>query len=91
MFGVIGFDSRQRMRIFLFTTEFRTALVPTHPIKWVPGVLSLEVKRPGREADHSLPPNAEIEECVELYLHSHNTPSWHGAHLKHRNKFIYCM
>jgi hypothetical protein len=25
------------------------------PIQWVPGVLSLGVKRPWREADHSLP------------------------------------
>jgi hypothetical protein len=23
-----------------------------HPIQWVPGALSLEVKRPGCEADH---------------------------------------
>jgi hypothetical protein len=31
---------------------------------------SLEVKRPGREADHSPPANAEVKEWVELYLHS---------------------
>jgi hypothetical protein len=31
---------------------------------------------------------AEVKECVELYLHSHNTPSWHGAQLKkHRDNF----
>jgi hypothetical protein len=40
------------------------------------------VKRPGREADHSPPSNAEVKECVELYLHSPNTPSWRGAELK---------
>jgi hypothetical protein len=28
------------------------------------------VKRPGREADHSLPSSAEVKECVELYFHS---------------------
>jgi hypothetical protein len=40
--------------IFLFTTASRTALGPTQPpIQWVPGALSLRVKRPGREADHS--------------------------------------
>jgi len=34
--------------IFLFTTS-RPALEPTHPpIHWVPGSLSLEIKRPGR-------------------------------------------
>jgi len=44
---------------------------PTQPpIQWVPGALSLEVKHPGREADHSLPFSAEVKECVELYLHS---------------------
>jgi hypothetical protein len=35
----------------------------------------------GREADHSPPSSAEVEECVELYLHSPNTPSWRGAEL----------
>jgi hypothetical protein len=33
-------------------------------------VLSLGVKRPVREADHSPPCSAEVKECVELYLHS---------------------
>jgi hypothetical protein len=35
----------------------------------------------GREADHSPPSGAEVEECVELYLHSPTTPSWRGAQL----------
>jgi hypothetical protein len=35
----------------------------------------------GREADHSPPSSAEVKEWVELYLHSPNTPSWHGAQL----------
>jgi hypothetical protein len=35
----------------------------------------------GREADHSPPSSAEGKECVELYLHSPNTPSWRGAQL----------
>jgi hypothetical protein len=56
---------------------------PTQPpIQWVPGALTLEeVKRPGREADHSPPSNAKVKEWVELYLHSPNTPSWRGAQL----------
>jgi hypothetical protein len=45
------------------------------PIQWVPGALSLRVKRPGREADHSPPTTAEVKECVKLYLHSPNTLS----------------
>jgi len=45
----------------------------------VPGALSLRVKRPRREADHSLPSSVEVIECVELYLHYPSTPSWRGA------------
>jgi hypothetical protein len=36
---------------------------PTQPpIQWVPRALSLEVKRQGREADHSPTSSAEVEE-----------------------------
>jgi hypothetical protein len=56
-----GFESRQGLRIFLFTTASRTALGSTQPlVQWVPGALSLGVKRPGREADHSTPSSAEV-------------------------------
>jgi hypothetical protein len=66
------------------------ALGPTQsPIQWVPGALSLRVKWPGREADHSPPSGAEVKECVALYLHSPNTPSWRGAQLKHRDNFTF--
>jgi hypothetical protein len=48
---------------FLFTTASRTALGPTQPpIQWIPGFLSLGVKRPVREADHSPPSSAEVKE-----------------------------
>jgi hypothetical protein len=40
------------------------------PIQWVPGALSLGVKRPAREADHSPPSSAKVKECLELYFHS---------------------
>jgi hypothetical protein len=73
--GVLEFDFRRSLGIFLFTTALRMALEPTQPpIQWVLGDLSLGVKRPGREAGHSLPSSAEVKECVELYLHSPNTP-----------------
>jgi hypothetical protein len=39
-------------------------------IQWLPGALSLGVKRPGREADSSPPSSAEVKELVELYLHT---------------------
>jgi len=31
------------------------------PVKWVPGALSLQVKRPVREADHSHPCSAQVK------------------------------
>jgi hypothetical protein len=43
------------------------------------GALSLGVKLPRREADHSHPSSAEVKECVEIYLHSPTTPSWRGS------------
>jgi hypothetical protein len=50
-------------RNFIFTTASRTALVPTQPpIQWLLGALSLGIKRPGREADHSPPSSAEVKE-----------------------------
>jgi hypothetical protein len=60
--GILGFDSRRGLRIFLFTTVSRTALGPTQPpIQRVPGTVSLGVKRPGREADHTPPSSAEVK------------------------------
>jgi hypothetical protein len=43
-----------------------------HPASYTidSGALSLGVKRPGSEADHSSPSSAEVKECMELYLHS---------------------
>jgi hypothetical protein len=55
---------------FSLTTASRTALGPTHPpIQRIPGALSLRVKQPGREPDHSPPSSAEVKKCMELYLH----------------------
>jgi hypothetical protein len=62
-----GLDDRGSRVRFLAS---RTVLVSTQPaIQWVLGALSLGVKRPGREADHSPPSSAEVKEWVELYLH----------------------
>jgi hypothetical protein len=83
------FESRQGLGIFLFTTASRTALGTTQPpIQWIRGALSLGVKWPERKADHSSPSSTEVKECVGLYLHSSNTPSWRGDQLKkHRDNF----
>jgi hypothetical protein len=57
-----GFESRQGLGIFLFTTASRPALGTTQPpIQWVPEALSLGVKWPGREADRSPPSSAEVK------------------------------
>jgi hypothetical protein len=89
--GILGFDSRRGLGIFLFTTAMsRTAQGPTQPpIQWVPGALTPGLKWPGREANHSPASSAEVNESVELYFHSPNTPSWRGAELtkKYRDNF----
>jgi hypothetical protein len=59
----LGFDSRQRLEIFLFTTTSRMALGPTQPpIQWVSGSLSMGVKWPVCEANHSPSSSAEVKE-----------------------------
>jgi hypothetical protein len=60
--GVLGFKSLRGLGIFLFITVSRTALGPTQlPIQWVPGALSLGVKRLGLETNHSSPCSAEVK------------------------------
>jgi hypothetical protein len=60
--GVLGFDSRRGLGIFLFSTASRPALGPTQPpIRWVLRALSPGVKQPGCEADHSPPSSAEVK------------------------------
>jgi hypothetical protein len=44
------------------------------------------IKRPGREADHSLPSSAEVKECEGLYLHTLiHFMAW--CLVKHRDNF----
>jgi hypothetical protein len=85
--GVLGFHSRQGLGIFLFTTASTTALGPTQPpIQWVPGALSLRLKRPGSEADHSPPSSAEVKNAWSYT----STPPirLHGL-VKHRDNFTF--
>jgi hypothetical protein len=58
-----------------FVYSYNMSALPT---QWAPGVLSLGVKWPGREADYSPPSSAKVER-VEIYLHSPNTPPLRGA------------
>jgi hypothetical protein len=49
------------------------------PIQWIPGVLPTGVKRPGREADHSLPASAEVKKMwISIHPLPH-TPSRHSV------------
>jgi hypothetical protein len=83
------FESWQRLGIFLFTMKSRLALEPTQlPIQWVPGALFLAVKRPESEADHLPPSTAKVKNSWSYSLLP-NMPSWHGAQLKHRDKFTF--
>jgi hypothetical protein len=52
---------RDNYVVFLYATTSRKALGLTQPpIQWISRVLSSAVKRPGREADHSPPSRAEV-------------------------------
>jgi hypothetical protein len=50
-----------RGEIFLFSTVFRLPLGPTQPpVEWLPGALSLGVKKQRHDTDHSPPSAAEV-------------------------------
>jgi hypothetical protein len=60
---IIGVRIPAELEIFLFDTVSRPALRPPQPpIQKVLGDLSLKVKRPGREVDHSPPYYVEVKE-----------------------------
>jgi hypothetical protein len=69
-----GLDGRGSIpgsgKIFLFSAGSGLTLGPTQPpIQWVPRIISLGLKRPGRDGDHS-PLLAPRSRTMELYLHS---------------------
>jgi hypothetical protein len=61
-YGLDGRGSNPgRGKIFLISTASRPALGSNQIlIEWVPGAISPELERPGREDDRSLPSNAEV-------------------------------
>jgi hypothetical protein len=83
-------SGRRRRFLNWYGFHFSTTLWMVHPASYAvetrasfPGV-----KWPAREADRSRAFSAEVI-GVEMYLHSHNTPSWRGAQLKHRDNFTF--
>ena len=75
-----GSIHRKGGRFVCFSKSSQPALEPSQ-VKWV---LSLEIKRPGREAYHRTPPGV-----VELYLHSYVSLAW--CLIKQRKYFIFCV
>jgi hypothetical protein len=60
-------DSRWVRETFLFSIASRPVLGPSQrPIHWVPAVISLWVKRKGREADKPSPFSAEVKNNVAI-------------------------
>jgi hypothetical protein len=60
------------------------------PIQWVPGGLSLGVKRPGREAGHSPPSSAEVKNAWSYT----STPQYvfmAWCLVKHRDSFNFTL
>jgi hypothetical protein len=71
------FHSRQ-CKIFLFSTASRPALGPIQPpIQWIPGAISPEIKRQGREANHT-PPSSAVKNGGVIPPLPHMS-SWHSA------------
>jgi hypothetical protein len=66
----VGVRVLVRIRLSSSLPHISPALALGHskpPIQCVPGALSLGVKRQGRQADHSPPPNAEIKKTWSIH------------------------
>jgi hypothetical protein len=64
--------------MFLYSTAPRSAPGPTQAsIQWVARAVSIEVKQPGREANHSPPSSAEVNNGA-IHPPPHAS-SWCGA------------
>jgi hypothetical protein len=60
---IIGLgDRRSKVRFPVGAVNFSLHHRVQNAIQWVPGALSLGVKQPGREADHSPLSSAEVKE-----------------------------
>jgi hypothetical protein len=75
---MVMYDNLLLPGIFLFTIASRPALGLTQPpTQQVPGALSLEVRRWGREADHSPPSSAEVKNaCSYTSTPQHAFMAW---------------
>jgi hypothetical protein len=76
------FEKKKKSETFLSSGNFQIKINcinledPTDKVNdYSTGGPFLGVKRPGSEADHSLPSFVEVIECVKLYLHCPNKSS----------------
>jgi len=77
--GVLGFDSRRGLSIFLFTTLSRTVLGPTQPpMQWIRGAISLGGKS-GRGVKPTTHLNLMPRSMRGAIPPLPNTLSWRGA------------
>jgi hypothetical protein len=61
-----------RVKNFRYSISSRPALGSNQlPIQWVPGALSLGIKRQGREADYSPPTSAEVK---KMWIYTSTPP-----------------
>jgi hypothetical protein len=77
-----GLDGRGwipcRDKVFLFSIASGPALRPkSSPIQWVQSAISMGLKGPGREAEHSPPTSTEIKNGGAI-LQFLRMPSWHS-------------
>jgi hypothetical protein len=80
-----GFEFDQVKKTFLISKTSKWTLKSGQPaIQWIPVALSLEVRRTGREADHSPPSSAEVKR--EWNYTSTPPISLHGIY---RDNFTY--
>jgi hypothetical protein len=87
-----GFESRCGLGVFLFITTSRRALGEegTQPlIQWVPGTLSLGVKRPDREAEYSPPSSAEVKNAWSYTsIPQYTCMAWCSVKRKHKREEV---
>jgi hypothetical protein len=77
--GLDGPCSFTGVQDFLLSTASRPTLGPTQPpVQWVPAARSPEIKRQGREADHSPATTAEVKK-VRAIPPLPRMSSWHCA------------
>lgn len=76
------------VEVRLFFVSFRPVLGPSQPtVQWVPAAVSLRVKRPGCDANHSLP--FSIDAAMNTYMCCGHSSQ--GLTAVRENPVIFCL